>query len=345
MHSPADILRNLMVNLGTCSLPTSNAEWPCYLDYYPVDPIQVIVFTDTKAKRGGRIMRTGEVYDFPGVQAFIRSSDQQLAWRKCFLLCAMFDSIVSQIVPIGDNSYVLENVSKQLGPIFIPRHLEWHEIEGQIPRTARRIQFSYVVNVHLTIRKSTEPILLPKSVESTTVTVTVVGVPNGVNLTFTFSPALIAGQIHRLHVNGVLLGQSDYTISGTTITFPAGKAPPLGATFLFEVITPNSLIGTSTFWDQQTPSGLTDGSNKIFTITPLPSDVQAQMLYVNGILQPASYYTLSGGTITFAAGKAPPAGAILLLKYVRGGLTKNYTVEPSLGDYSLTMTGILLKKA
>lgn len=71
--------------------------------------------------------------------------------------------------------------------------------------------------------------------------------------------------------------------------------------------------GTITFIDNETPSGVVDGVNTIFTLAQLPASGSLH-LYKNGLRQrPTIDYTIVGQTITFVV--APDALANLLADY------------------------------
>lgn len=66
----------------------------------------------------------------------------------------------------------------------------------------------------------------------------------------------------------------------------------------------------------EVPSGTINGSNTVFTLAGTPSPSSSLQLYLNGQLQEEGVgndYTLSGQTITFAAG--PLTGSVLLAFY------------------------------
>lgn len=70
------------------------------------------------------------------------------------------------------------------------------------------------------------------------------------------------------------------------------------------------------FVDSETPAGVVDGSNAVFTLSQTPAPPASLALYRNGLLQKAGLdFTLSGNTITFAAESAPRSGDILLASY------------------------------
>lgn len=58
-------------------------------------------------------------------------------------------------------------------------------------------------------------------------------------------------------------------------------------------------------WTRETPSGLINGVNTVYTLSQTPDDATGVQVFLNGILQrPVTDYTLSSVTITFIT---PPA--------------------------------------
>ena len=70
------------------------------------------------------------------------------------------------------------------------------------------------------------------------------------------------------------------------------------------------------FVDSDSPSGLVDGSNTIFTLSGVPNPSASLTIYRNGMLQKAGQdFTLSGSRIQFVAAAAPQAGDTLIASY------------------------------
>jgi hypothetical protein len=70
------------------------------------------------------------------------------------------------------------------------------------------------------------------------------------------------------------------------------------------------------FSDGETPAGLINGSNLIFTLNFAPSPASSLDLYRNGLLMKAgSDYAISGQTITFFVASTPQAGDLLQASY------------------------------
>jgi hypothetical protein len=75
------------------------------------------------------------------------------------------------------------------------------------------------------------------------------------------------------------------------------------------------------FVDMETPAGLINGTNLVFTLTGTPTPESSLGLYRNGIrLSPGVDYTVSGNTITFVSGAQPMASDILRANYRTGAV-------------------------
>ena len=109
-------------------------------------------------------------------------------------------------------------------------------------------------------------------------------------------------------VNGfIFVPTTDYTISGTTLTFAA--APASSAEINIRYL---PLSGTGTFTNQ-TATG--DGSTTTLTISSGRA-VENVIVTVNGItLVPSTDYSISGTTLTFAT--APAASAEISIRFLR----------------------------
>lgn len=76
----------------------------------------------------------------------------------------------------------------------------------------------------------------------------------------------------------------------------------------------------SDYSDGETPAGLVDGSNAVFTITSAPAPAASLVVYRNGLLQKHGLdYALSWNVITFTSGALPQPGDVLTASYRLGG--------------------------
>ncbi len=77
--------------------------------------------------------------------------------------------------------------------------------------------------------------------------------------------------------------------------------------------------GTGAFVDSETPAGLINGSNSVFTIAGTPNPVASLEIIRNGIqLSSVVDFNVSGTTITFVSGAEPQPGDILRASYRTG---------------------------
>ena len=111
-----------------------------------------------------------------------------------------------------------------------------------------------------------------------------------------------------VYVNGFLLTPtSDYTISGTTLTFVT--APATSA----EIVVRYLPLNNSGIYTNDTATG--DNSTTAFTIDS-GRTVEDVIVTVNGVtLVPATDYTISGTTLTFTT--APTTSAEISIRYLR----------------------------
>lgn len=78
----------------------------------------------------------------------------------------------------------------------------------------------------------------------------------------------------------------------------------------------NDIVGDTlpSFGDQETPTGLINGSNTVFVIAVTPSPGASAEVFLDGqLMTQGADYTLAVGTITFVT--PPPTGSILRVSY------------------------------
>ena len=77
---------------------------------------------------------------------------------------------------------------------------------------------------------------------------------------------------------------------------------------------------TITFVDSETPAGVMDGANAIFTLSNSPNPAASLTLFRNGmLLLPALDYTLTGNSVAFSSTARPQPADVLLASYRTGG--------------------------
>jgi hypothetical protein len=142
------------------------------------------------------------------------------------------------------------------------------------------------------------------------------GTINGANSIFNLTNAPSPASSLSLFRNGVLQkAGTDFSLSGSTVTFLSTSVPQLGD--LVQASYRTGASGQSSFVDNQTPNGTINGVNLVFNLSSAPNPASSLRLYKNGILLMQSVdYKVGGSTITFLnAGSAPTSGDSLVSFY------------------------------
>lgn len=116
-HSPADIIRWMMVaiNLGSSPTPwetggsTSSANaWPIFVAAEPNIPDNVITLYDTTWQSDGRAMHSGEQFQHYGIQVRVRGIDHPTGLLKALTIRETLDQSVYDrtiSIPVGSSTY------------------------------------------------------------------------------------------------------------------------------------------------------------------------------------------------------------------------------------------------
>ena len=126
---------------------------------------------------------------------------------------------------------------------------------------------------------------------------------NGSTVDFTLSSAI--GSVNNLivFVDGVYQNPAAYSLPATTtLRFTAAPANT-------RKIIAYGITGVVTGSNLNIDSFTGDGSDLTFTLSITPVNENNTLVYVGGVYQQKSVYSVSGTTLTFASGNAPPNGA------------------------------------
>ena len=108
-HSPADVLRRLLIDLGYGSEPATefeNLPWPIYVGSEPPTPDNCITLYDTGGTGYGFHMIDGERQEKHGIQVRIRAVTYDVGYTKaCSLANALDTAIYFEKPRIGSNHY------------------------------------------------------------------------------------------------------------------------------------------------------------------------------------------------------------------------------------------------
>lgn len=144
MSSPAQVIRRLLIQL-TLAPDSQTAAWAPFTAFLPDEPDTALAVYDTAGTHNGRIMRTGEKIEHPGVQIRFRSSNYPVAWEKAKAVADALDALptgtVVAMVPTSE-TWRLQNVSRT-GAILT----SGIEVEGD------RKRHNLTINAILTMRK------------------------------------------------------------------------------------------------------------------------------------------------------------------------------------------------
>ncbi len=103
-HSPAQIIRDLLVDLGLGVLPSDGGSWPIFITSIPDSPDSIVTIIDTLGTSDGRIQPTGEAAEHPGIHIEVRASNYQTGWEKANAIrVALSETILRNSVTIEDN--------------------------------------------------------------------------------------------------------------------------------------------------------------------------------------------------------------------------------------------------
>lgn len=142
-HSPSDVLRYLMIDLGLGTLPTDGGAWPVYADDEPDQPDNCITVYWTTDRKDADSMVDGEALKHRGASVRVRSTTSPVGSAKAETIVAtlLARSSAYHTVTIEATQYVVSAVSLASGPIHIGK---------ETPNSSREI---YTINFLLPIRQ------------------------------------------------------------------------------------------------------------------------------------------------------------------------------------------------
>ena len=94
-HSPADVIRWLLISLGLGVDPNSTPPlaWPVYATGEPSALDNIIRCHDTEGQLDGKTMPDAEVCQHFGVQVMVRSSSHPIGWAKINAIVTLLDKV------------------------------------------------------------------------------------------------------------------------------------------------------------------------------------------------------------------------------------------------------------
>lgn len=111
-HSPANILRWLLIQLGQGTDPLSNTTWPTYYDTEASSPDEVLTCYDTAPVTDSRSQNSGETSYHYGFMIRVRSREQPGGYAKAVAIAdALERNVRGRTVTIDTFSYCVECIT------------------------------------------------------------------------------------------------------------------------------------------------------------------------------------------------------------------------------------------
>lgn len=143
-HSPADVVRQLLIDLGHGTIPSGGGSWPVFVSQEPNSPDSVITVYDTTERQDGRTMVDGERQEHEGIQVRIRDPDHAGGYTKAHAIAIALDTFASPTsVTIGSSVYQLWAATRVSGPIALGK---------ETPNSKRNL---FTINATVTLRQTT----------------------------------------------------------------------------------------------------------------------------------------------------------------------------------------------
>lgn len=124
-HSAADIVRNLIIDLGHGTAPSAGNDWHVYVGVMPDTPDEAIVVIDTAGEIQGKLHPIGQVVDREGVQILVRALDHYDGANKADDVAKGLDAVtqrgvtVGDVAGTGDATYTVHAITRRSGPIAL----------------------------------------------------------------------------------------------------------------------------------------------------------------------------------------------------------------------------------
>lgn len=111
-NSPAEIVRQILIDLGHAVLKSSGSDWPAFVNNLPNRPDNAISVNDTEGVVATRLQRTGEVQTREGFQIIVRAQTHTLGWQKANdIVVGLAKNVALRQVTVGTTGYTVWSIS------------------------------------------------------------------------------------------------------------------------------------------------------------------------------------------------------------------------------------------
>jgi hypothetical protein len=142
-HSPADVVRRLLIDMSLGTLPSSSGSWPVFATMEPTTPDNAITVYDTTSTKDGRLQVSGQMQEHYGIQIRIRSANPVDGYVKASAIAVAVDETAYQnSVSISSSVYLVHALSRTGGVLALGK---------EVPDSKRNI---FTINVLVDLRKT-----------------------------------------------------------------------------------------------------------------------------------------------------------------------------------------------
>ena len=117
-HSPAQIVAQLLVDLGLGTLPSASLTWPVYDVSLPDENDEAMCVHDTQGNIDGRDMNSGTTLEHYGIMIRLRARDHLTGYAKANAVAVALDSqVANDAVTLDSSVYNVIALSRKSGPL------------------------------------------------------------------------------------------------------------------------------------------------------------------------------------------------------------------------------------
>lgn len=122
---------------------------------------------------------------------------------------------------------------------------------------------------------------------------------DGNTLAFAIGQSITDENNVSVYIDGVYQEKSTFSVSGSTLTFGTGNEPPNGTNV--EIISYASVPATTDIGQVQNDTFSITTPTTAFTLSIAPTNKAHTLVYINGVYQEKSTYSISGTTLTLSS--------------------------------------------
>lgn len=112
-HSPADVIAQVLINLGLGTDPSGSGSWPVHVFTEPDSPDNCLTVYETTGESHGRDQITGETQEHYGIQVRVRSASPKTGYTKARdIAVKLAKNVLRTPVTIDSSTYLVQSVDK-----------------------------------------------------------------------------------------------------------------------------------------------------------------------------------------------------------------------------------------